>query len=82
MKILLVHPVFPDTYWSFKHALAFEGKKAAFPPLGLITVSSMLPAAWEKRLVDMNVAELRDSDIEWADIVFISAPWEKRGRIS
>lgn len=73
MKILLVHPVFPDTYWSFKHALAFEGKKAAFPPLGLITVSSMLPARWERRLVDMNVTELRDADIEWADIVFLSA---------
>lgn len=73
MKVLLVYPVFPDTYWSFKHALVFEGKKAAFPPLGLLTVSAMLPEAWERRLVDMNVEELSDRDIEWADIVFISA---------
>src|SRR5687767_5777926 len=73
MKILLVYPEFPDTYWSFKHALAFEGKRAAFPPLGLMTVSSMLPDAWETRLVDMNVGELTDADIEWADIVFLSA---------
>lgn len=73
MNILLVSPVFPDTYWSFKHALAFEGKKAAFPPLGLLTVSAMLPAGWERRLVDMNVATLSDSDIKWADIVFVSA---------
>jgi len=73
MRVLLVYPEFPDTYWSFKHALAFEGKEAAFPPLGLLTVAAMLPAAWERRLVDMNVARLDDSDIDWADIVFISA---------
>ena len=73
MKILLVYPLFPDTYWSFKHALAFEGKRAAFPPLGLLTVSAMLPANWERRLVDMNIEELHDAEIEWADIVFISA---------
>lgn len=73
MKILLVYPVFPDTYWSFRHALVFEGKKSAFPPLGLLTVSAMLPETWERRLVDMNVEPLNETDIEWADIVFISA---------
>jgi radical SAM superfamily enzyme YgiQ (UPF0313 family) len=73
MNILLVYPVFPDTYWSFRHALYFEGKRAAFPPLGLLTVSSMLPANWEKRLVDMNVEPLEDEAIEWADMVFVSA---------
>jgi radical SAM superfamily enzyme YgiQ (UPF0313 family) len=73
MKILLVYPVFPDTYWSFRHALTFEGKQAAFPPLGLLTVSALLPAEWEKRLVDMNVEPLATADIEWADMVFISA---------
>ena len=73
MKVLLVYPEFPDTYWSFRHALRFEGKRAAFPPLGLLTVSAMLPDAWERRLVDMNVRALKDSDIEWADIVLASA---------
>src|SRR4051794_9462240 len=73
MKVLLVYPVFPDTYWSFRHALAFEGRQAAFPPLGLLTVSAMLPKAWERRLVDMNVEELWPDDIEWADIVMVSA---------
>jgi len=73
MRVLLVYPIFPDTYWSFKHALAFEGKKAAFPPLGLLTVSAMLPETWERRLVDMNVEKLDDNDIEWADMVFVSA---------
>jgi radical SAM superfamily enzyme YgiQ (UPF0313 family) len=73
MKILLVYPEFPDTYWSFRHALKFEGKRAAFPPLGLLTVSAMLPPDWERRLVDMNVEELWPDDIEWADIVMVSA---------
>lgn len=73
MKVLLVYPEFPDTYWSFRHALKFEGKRAPFPPLGLLTVSAMLPETWERRLVDMNVRRLKDSDIEWADVVFASA---------
>ena len=73
MKALLVYPEFPDTYWSFRHALAFERKGSAFPPLGLLTVSALLPAEWERRLVDMNVRKLKASDIEWADIVFTSA---------
>ena len=73
MRVLLVYPIFPDTYWSFRHALKFVGKQSAFPPLGLMTVSSMLPETWERRLVDMNVEPLSASDIEWADIVFVSA---------
>jgi len=73
MKILLVYPEFPDTFWSFKHALSFIRKKASSPPLGLLTIASMLPAGWEKKLVDMNVQQLRDKDLEWADFVFISA---------
>src|SRR5688572_8743959 len=73
MKTLLVYPEFPDTYWSFRHALSFEGKRSAFPPLGLLTISAMLPDAWERRLVDMNIQRLKPSDIEWADVVFCSA---------
>ena len=73
MNILLIYPKTPDTYWSFKHALRFIAKKASNPPLGLLTVAAMLPAAWEKKLVDLNVASLSDKDILWADYVFISA---------
>lgn len=73
MKILLVYPEYPDTFWSFKYALKFISKKATHPPLGLLTVAAMLPKEWEKRLVDMNVATLRDKDLEWADFAFISA---------
>ncbi len=73
MKILLVYPQYPDTFWSLKHALRIVSKKASFPPLGLLTVAAMLPKEWEKRLVNMNVTILSDEDIKWADYVFISA---------
>jgi radical SAM superfamily enzyme YgiQ (UPF0313 family) len=73
VNILLVYPEFPDTFWSFKHALRFIHKKAASPPLGLLTVAAMLPAEWEKRLVDLNITSLTCNDLEWADYVFISA---------
>src|SRR2546427_12125611 len=73
MKVLLVNPEFPDTYWSFRHALPFEGKRCAFPPLGLLTVSALLPPSWERRLVDLNVRRLESSDIEWADMVMATA---------
>ncbi|MFN2219833.1 MAG: B12-binding domain-containing radical SAM protein [Anaerolineae bacterium] len=73
MKILMVYPEFPDTFWSFKHALRFIRKKAFAPPLGLLTVAAMLPTEWEKRLVDLNVTRLAKEDLAWADYVFISA---------
>lgn len=73
MKILLVYPNYPDTFWSFKHALKFISRKASLPPLGLLTVAAILPKEWEKKLVDMAVSKLKDEDIKWADYVFISA---------
>ena len=73
MKILLVYPKNPDTFWSFKYALKFIFKKASNPPLGLLTVAAMLPEEWEKKFVDMNVNILSDKDIKWADFVFVSA---------
>ena len=71
MKILFVNPTFPETFWSFKHALKFISKKASFPPLGLLTVAAMLPEAWTKKLVDMNVETLSDDDIAQSDYVFL-----------
>src|SRR4030042_3504885 len=73
MNILLVYPRYPDTFWSLRHALKFISKKASLPPLGLLTVASMLPREWEKRLIDMNVRPLKDEALQWADYVFISA---------
>jgi radical SAM superfamily enzyme YgiQ (UPF0313 family) len=79
MKILLVYPEFPDTFWSFKHALKFIRKKAGSPPLGLLTVAALLPAGWQTRLVDLNVETLNQNDLAWADYVFISAMVVQRG---
>ena len=73
MKILLVYPQYPDTFWSFKHALEIMGKKAAMPPLGLLTIASMLERGNELKLIDMNVNPITDENILWADYVFISA---------
>jgi radical SAM superfamily enzyme YgiQ (UPF0313 family) len=72
MNVLLVYARSPDTFWSFKHVLKFVSKKAAFPPLGLLTVAAMLPAEWTLRLVDLNVSELRDDELQRADYVFLS----------
>src|SRR6266568_3349385 len=78
MNALLIYPEFPDTFWSFRHALKFIGKKSAFPPLGLLTISSMLPRSWNRRLVDMNVRPLATADLEWADVVFASAMYVQK----
>lgn len=72
MNVLLLHPRFPDTFWSFKHALTFILKRASLPPLGLLTVAAMLPGTWGKRLVDLNVGKLGQKDLAWADLVFVS----------
>ena len=72
MKVLLLYPEFPDTFWSFKQVLKFIWKKASLPPLGLLTVAAMLPEEWAKRLVDVNVRKLRERDLAWADVVFVS----------
>ncbi|MBW2284941.1 MAG: B12-binding domain-containing radical SAM protein, partial [Deltaproteobacteria bacterium] len=72
MRILLIYPEYPDTFWSFKHALKFIHKKAAHPPLGLLTIGAMLPGHWSKKLIDMNVIKLTDKDLAWADYAFIS----------
>ena len=72
MNALLIYPEWPDTYWSFKHALPFEGKRSLYPPLGLLTVASLLPTHWNKRLVDTNIRPLTDADLDWADVAMLS----------
>jgi len=73
MKALFGYPEFERTFWNYKYTLKFVGKRAAFPPTGLLTVAAMLPWRWQKKLVDINVCQLSDEQIDWADIVFISA---------
>ena len=71
MNVLLIYPAFPNTFWSFTYALKFVGKKAAYPPLGLLTVAAMLPEEFHKRLVDVNTDKLTEDDLAWADMAFI-----------
>ena len=73
MNVLLLYPEFPDTFWSFKHALKFVHKPSNSPPLGLLTVAAMLPPQWPVRLVDTNVRPLSEKDLAWADCAFVSA---------
>lgn len=82
MNILLVYPKYPDSFWSFTHVLRFISKKAAVPPLGLVTISAMLPPKWNKKLVDLNVTSLTTSDIMWADYVFISAMYIQKESVN
>ncbi len=76
MKILMVYPECPDTFWSMKHIIKLLGKKATLPPLGLMTVSALLPEEYERKLIDLNTRTLdsvTDEEFLWADLVFISA---------
>jgi radical SAM superfamily enzyme YgiQ (UPF0313 family) len=79
MRTLLIYPEFPDTFWSFKYALSFIRKRAAFPPLGLLTVAALLPDEFQKRLVDVNVDCLTDDDLAWAELVFVGGMAVQRG---
>jgi radical SAM superfamily enzyme YgiQ (UPF0313 family) len=82
MNALLIYPQFPDTFWSFKHALKFLGKRAAQPPLGLMTIGALLPRHWKKRLVDTNVQRLRDRDLRWADVALVSGMHVQHGSLA
>ncbi len=73
MKVLLIYPKYPETFWSFKYALKFASKKATDPPLGLLAIASILPEEWEKNLIDLNVQKLKEKDLKGVDLVFISA---------
>ncbi|MCE5187129.1 MAG: DUF4070 domain-containing protein [Planctomycetaceae bacterium] len=73
MNILLVNPESPNTFWSLKNALYFVSKKAMLPPLGLLTIASMLPEDWNKKLIDLNTTALTDEHLAWADYVFLTA---------
>lgn len=72
MRVLLLYPLFPKSFWSFDKALELIGRKVAIPPLGIITVAAILPQTWEFRLVDRNVRPETEADWEWADLVIIS----------
>ena len=73
MRALLVYPLFPKTFWSYEKILELVNRKVLMPPLGLITVASLLPKDWEMKLVDRNIRPISETEWRWADIVFLSA---------
>lgn len=74
VNALLVYPKIPrNTYWSFYYSMSFINKEASHPPLGIITVASMLPRDYNLKLIDENVEPLKDDDLKWADIVLTSS---------
>lgn len=73
MKVLLIYPLFPKSYWSFEKTLALLNFKAMLPPLGLVTVAAILPSEWSYKLVDRNVRSITEAEWEWADMVILSA---------
>ena len=72
MRVLLIYPLFPKSFWSFEKSLALINRKALLPPLGLITVAAILPQKWEFKLVDRNIRQLAESEWNWAELVIIS----------
>ncbi len=69
-NVLLVAPRFSgQSFWNFQAACEVYGAQFPAPPLGLITVAALLPAAWQCRLVNRNTETLRDADLDWADVV-------------
>ena len=72
MRVLLLYPLFPKSFWSFDKALELIGRKVSIPPLGMITVAAILPQTWEFRLVDRNARFETEDDWNWADLVIIS----------
>ncbi|PZD73435.1 Hopanoid C-2 methylase [Acaryochloris thomasi RCC1774] len=73
MRVLLVYPEFPQSFWSFDQALNLVGRKALLPPLGLVTVAAILPQEWEFKLVDRNVREVTEEEWNWSELVILSA---------
>ena len=73
MRVLLVYPLFPKTFWSYEKILELIDRKVLLPPLGLVTVAAILPQSWEFRLVDRNIRAVTEEEWAWADLVILSA---------
>jgi radical SAM superfamily enzyme YgiQ (UPF0313 family) len=78
VKVLMVWPSFPPSFWGFEGVLEMIPERAMTPPLGLITVAALCPATWQIRLIDHAFEELRDEDLKWADLVMVSAMHAQR----
>jgi radical SAM superfamily enzyme YgiQ (UPF0313 family) len=60
MRLLLINPRFPESFWSFRWAVdtVSPGRKAINPPLGLATLAALCPDHWDVTIVDENIESL------------------------
>ena len=72
LKVLMVWPRFPSSFWSFDGILDLVPIETDQPPLGLLTVAALCPKNWTLRLIDRSFEDLLDTDILWADLVMVS----------
>src|SRR5215813_6799312 len=73
IKVLMVWPRIPSSFWGFQAMLDLISELSILPPLGLITVAALCPPTWEIRLIDRAFQELSDDDLRRADLVMVSA---------
>jgi radical SAM superfamily enzyme YgiQ (UPF0313 family) len=78
LNVLMVWPRFPSSFWGFEGVLNMLPEAAMTPPLGLITVAALCPPSWKIRLMDQCFQEIRDEDLQWADLVMVSAMHAQR----
>ena len=72
LKVLLVWPRFPSSFWTLDGILDLVPIETDQPPLGLLTVAALCPKAWTLRLIDRSFEDLLDADLLWADLVMVS----------
>jgi radical SAM superfamily enzyme YgiQ (UPF0313 family) len=72
LKVLMIWPKIPESFWGFQGMLALIPEKTSMPPLGLLTVAALCPKNWTLRLIDQALEDVTDADILWADLVMVS----------
>ena len=82
VRILLVNPKFPESFWSFRWAVerVLPGKRAINPPLGLATLAALCPPHWDVTIVDENVESVPlapDADIVGVCGMGVQVPRQK-----
>jgi len=79
-----VYPRFaPNNLLNYEHSATFYlGKLAVMPPLGLLQIGAYLRRDHDVRMVDENVEPLTADDLEWADVIALSAMHPQRGRVN
>jgi radical SAM superfamily enzyme YgiQ (UPF0313 family) len=81
VKLLLVNPKFPESFWSYKWALDnfMPAKRSLNPPLGLATLAALCPAEWEIEIVDENIETVPlDPDADVVGVCGMSVQFERQ----